>query len=438
MVDSIFSKRLYGFVSILLLLSLLFIIDVKPTYGVSVVVNTTNDDQDKEDSYCSLREAITAITNLEEDYYGCTGGDVSSVITLSAGIYTINSQLPYITNTTITIDGAGEETTTIQASECDPTQGTCTNDYLAFWVYPSGDLTLNNLTIRYVKNIDNGNGGAIFNSGALNISNCILTANRAASGGVIQNLGGTITITDSIFSGNVADDRGGVITNDSAIIITNSTFSGNISQDASDFGDGGVFYNSAAGNITIEKSTFSDNEGRFGGTISNYGALEMTNSTFSGNTASIRGGAIYNNNNLTITNCTFSENASGFGGAAIENSNVGTLNYTNTIIANSIIGEEGFECNNNEGTIGINSENLVEDGSCDALFSGDPLLGPLADNGGPTQTHALSVDSTAIDNAQLTFCPATDQRGVSRPQGEGCDIGAYERESFIYLPLIMK
>ena len=56
----------------------------------------------------------------------------------------------------------------------------------------------------------------------------------------------------------------------------------------------------------------------------------------------------------------------------------------------------------------------------------DPLLGPLADNGGPTLTHALGVGSPAIDSADAGACPATDQRGVARPQGAGCDVGSFE------------
>jgi hypothetical protein len=58
----------------------------------------------------------------------------------------------------------------------------------------------------------------------------------------------------------------------------------------------------------------------------------------------------------------------------------------------------------------------------------DPRLGPLADNGGPTRTHALLLGSPAIDAASTPDCPTTDQRGVLRPQGAACDIGSYERE----------
>ena len=62
------------------------------------------------------------------------------------------------------------------------------------------------------------------------------------------------------------------------------------------------------------------------------------------------------------------------------------------------------------------------------IFGADPLLGPLADNGGPTQTHALLAGSPAIDHSDNLTCPPTDQRGVSRPQGPACDTGAYEAE----------
>ncbi|MEW5939264.1 MAG: choice-of-anchor Q domain-containing protein, partial [Chloroflexota bacterium] len=83
------------------------------------------------------------------------------------------------------------------------------------------------------------------------------------------------------------------------------------------------------------------------------------------------------------------------------------------------------------GTIGTNTNNLVENGSCSAALSGDPLLGPLANNGGPTQTHAVLAGSIAIDAGEDGICAAApvnnlDQRGVTRPQGAHCDIGAYE------------
>jgi hypothetical protein len=83
--------------------------------------------------------------------------------------------------------------------------------------------------------------------------------------------------------------------------------------------------------------------------------------------------------------------------------------------------------------MGTNLANLIEDGSCTPALSGDPLLGPLQDNGGPTWTHALLEFSPALEMGDAAVCAlppvnGIDQRGVSRPQGFGCDIGAFERE----------
>ena len=83
-------------------------------------------------------------------------------------------------------------------------------------------------------------------------------------------------------------------------------------------------------------------------------------------------------------------------------------------------------------TINSLGNNLFTDGTCFPVGSdqivGAAGLGPLSDNGGPTATHALETGSPALDTADPAGCPATDQRGVTRPQGAGCDVGAYERE----------
>jgi hypothetical protein len=129
-----------------------------------------------------------------------------------------------------------------------------------------------------------------------------------------------------------------------------------------------------------------------------------------------------------VTNSTFSGNSAPAGGGIHSHAGFyaeGVLNYSNTIIANS---SAGGDCVISDGFIGTNTNNLVEDNSCSPALHADPLLGPLQDNGGPTQTLALLPGSPAIDAALLANCPATDQRGVSRPQGAGCDIGAFELE----------
>jgi hypothetical protein len=107
---------------------------------------------------------------------------------------------------------------------------------------------------------------------------------------------------------------------------------------------------------------------------------------------------------------------------------MGTLYLKNSILANST----GYDDCYNSGTFAANINNLIETtgtnlNSCGtALLTGDPVLGPLASNGGLTQTMALQSGSPAIDTAAGGYCPATDQRGVARPQGNGCDIGAFE------------
>jgi hypothetical protein len=89
--------------------------------------------------------------------------------------------------------------------------------------------------------------------------------------------------------------------------------------------------------------------------------------------------------------------------------------------------------------------NLIGDGSCGLAATGDitgtdPLLGPLQDNGGYAETQALLEDSPAIDAIPLAHCAVdADQRGVSRPQGPACDMGAYELAEALktYLPLVL-
>jgi hypothetical protein len=109
-----------------------------------------------------------------------------------------------------------------------------------------------------------------------------------------------------------------------------------------------------------------------------------------------------------------------------------TLNVGNSIVAS---GQDGcFLAPFGAGAVAIHSlgNNVFTDGSCFPMGSdqivGDPGLGALGDNGGPTLTHALLPGSPAIDAASGAFCPATDQRGVARPIGPACDVGAFELE----------
>jgi hypothetical protein len=170
----------------------------------------------------------------------------------------------------------------------------------------------------------------------------------------------------------------------------------------------------------------------------------VTNGTFTGNSAGESGGGISNwdDGETWVTNSTFSGNSAVNGGGI---DNRGTLHLFNTIVANS---PSGGNCS---GTIAItNGGNNIDDGTTcgwgstdGSMSSTDPLLGALADNGGPTETFALLPGSPAIDG--VTFnepngAPSTDQRSVARPQGVRYDIGAFEYEFpySLYLPLIMR
>jgi predicted outer membrane repeat protein len=217
-------------------------------------------------------------------------------------------------------------------------------------------------------------------------------------GGIYVEGNGTLNVANSAFSGNSATGGwGGGIANQGMLTVTNVTFSNNSADGA-------------------------------GGGITNSGVLTVTNSTFSGNSAG-GGGGIINSGVLTVTNSTFSGNSATFG-SGIYNSGIMTL-YNTLVAAN--IGEDCY------GTLTADSFNLDSDGSCDNATQktvGQINLGPLADNGGSTQTMALLPGSAAIDAGNNAVCPATDQRGVARPQG-ACDVGAFEVVK-VYLPLILR
>ncbi len=280
------------------------------------------------------------------------------------------------------------------------------------------------LTQSAVLSSTAGVGGGLYNSGTLIVTDSTLSGNLTgnAGGGILNE--GAMTVTGSTFSGNSAGFAGGGIWNEGAMTVAGSTLSRN---SAGQWG-GGI--DNASGTLTVADSTLSGNSAlEFGGGILNDGTLRVENSTLSGNSADLFGGGIMNYGMLTMTHGTLSGNSAlDLGGGLF--SAFGTLNYAGTLIANS---PTGGDCYIDSGTIGINTNNLVEDGSCGAALSGDPLLDALADNSGDTFTFALLPGSPALDAVPVLSCTlATDQRGVSRPQpaGGNCDIGAFESRGF--------
>lgn len=282
-----------------------------------------------------------------------------------------------------------------------------------------------------------GGGGGIYNDASpkLTITDSIISGNTAvgAQGGGIY---GSVTLRSSEVVGNhaQASSGGGLHTWNASI--TNSTIADNSAA-----GDGGGIYLRDNRTLAILGSTLSGNQAgasSYGGAILNHPGATTTvvNSTISGNSAGY-GGGIQNTagGSVSLSSVTIagnqSPNVGGVGGMA----NQGTLSMVNTIIANSTNGN----CSNiGAGSIPTNQANLVQDGSCGTTTSGDVMLGSLADNGGPTKTHALRVGSPAIDAGDAAYCAAEpgaanrDQRGVARPvdgdtvPGAICDIGAFE------------
>lgn len=289
------------------------------------------------------------------------------------------------------------------------------NNFRLLMVEQFGNLTLSEVTLRNgqtdlkdnVNSTAEGSGGAVLNEGTLTINNSTISGNTASyyGGGLFNRNNGTATLTNSTVSNNNAYKGGG-------------------------------FSNSSSSNITLMASTVSGNTAQssndgYGGGIQNNGNLTLTNSTVSGNSADGGGGGIINYGSATINNSTISNNqAPSVGGVYNANLVNTTLSMTNTIIANSVSGDDCV----NDATIATNANNLIERDStqrpCAAPLNGDPRLGPLQNNGGPTLTHGLLAGSPAIDAGTNCSGPPVngiDQRGAARDAN--CDIGAFEGES---------
>lgn len=345
----------------------------------------------------------------------------------------VNTTVSGNTSTSATIFNDGEMILTSSVVSGNSTQGGAAGIYNGGGSsYVPGffaTLILNDSTISDNTAIAGGPGG-IRSAGNLTLTRSTVSGNRVnqagVNGGGIFNLA-TMNLSNSIVSGNSAPGFGGGIHNTygSESTITDSTVSNNTA------GNGGGGISNYGGHLTINNSTLSSNSARDGGGIYNFDSqLMVTNSTLSGNTGSNRGGGIYNYAPLILTNVTLSGNSAPEGGGIYVFSTNFTPYLSNTLIANSLA---GGNCAGLTQYLTDNGYNQADDNTCNLASgsSSSPNLGLLADNGGPTQTHALLPGSPAIDQipSGANGCGTDitiDQRGVTRPQGANCDIGAYE------------
>ena len=283
-------------------------------------------------------------------------------------------------------------------------------------------------------------------SGTAQISGVTITNGNITSngGGILNSSSGGLTLTNSTVSNNTASGgsgQGGGILNSGTLTLIDTTVSGNTSGYI-----GGGIWNS--GTQIVSNSTVSGNTAEFGGGMWNGigGIITLTNSTISGNSADAWGGGVFNDcftigcGTLILSNVTVTNNTAGWDGGGIYNdclSGCGTVEPVNAVIAGNTAASPGWDCSG-PGVVTSLGHNLDSDGSCGLTATGDlsntdPLPGPLQDNGGPAFTHALLLGSQAIDagnpatpSSGGNACEATDQRGIARPQGTACDIGAFE------------
>jgi CSLREA domain-containing protein len=343
-----------------------------------ITVNSTLDELGN-DGQCTLREAVIAANTDKSSGKKsgeCPAGNGSDTIELPAGTY-------LLTRT----DSGNEDSSSTGDLDI------------------RGDLTIQGqgAQVTFIQAVDFKDRLIHVLEGRAQISGVTLSAgNVTGSGGAMFNLS-ELTLLSSAITGNRASENGGGV------------------------------YNAPGATFTLQDSTLADNHaGADGGALADGGGtISVTNSTLSGNTAGGLGGGLANAGSALLESTTLANNQSASGGGGLAALS-GTLTSHNILLADNLdLSASSPDCS---GTLASQGYNLIGDTSGCSLpgsSTGDlldlaPLLGSLADNGGGTQTQALLTGSPAIDAGDNLNCPASDQRGVQRPQGAACDIGAFE------------
>jgi hypothetical protein len=409
-------------------------VEVQPT---TLTVNTTSDSATSPAGTLTLRQAI----QVADGSVPLSSVPAGQVVAGDAGFYQVTfgltaastialaGQLPAITGA-VSIRGPGASTLTILGA------GNGTNQPVLAVNAPA-TAELSGLTLD--GNALHNSGIAVGANGSLILQDAtVQNTYTAGNGGGLAITGGAVSVTRGRFIGDYAEQVGGAIAvTGGALTVSQSTFD-------SDFAglDGGGIYAAGAGGLTVVGSTFSNNiaENRGGGIESVGIQTTVSDSTFAGNTANAGGGIAElltpAPNSLTLTSSTLAGNNTGVG------SNGGGLfvqiGAPATIRSTIIAGNTGGDVFGSVAAAG--DHNLIGDGTgMSGLANGvngnqvgttaapiSPLLGPLADNGGPTKTMALLPGSPSINTGSNPANLAVDQRGYSRVVGPAADIGAFE------------
>lgn len=294
---------------------------------------------------------------------------------------------------------------------------------------------------------DCGGGGALYFDGT----------RRPEDGGPDN-----VIIEDSTFINNTTNNHGGAIfygiRSNEVAVLRNLTFTGNravVSPSMAGSGTAGALWlgpgvgGQTGYSFLLENSTFNNNSSQSqGGAFWSRSPARVINSTFVGNEAINpnfpntdwrrgNGGAITAAERalVELNNVTIVGNTAGFNGGGVAGENVAV---SNTIVANNV-GQWSLQLqqncthflvnrgNNLHFLLGTSNPNPVGQSNCGATLTyQNPVVGALGNYGGPTQTVPLLAGSAAIDTGNNATCAAADQRGVTRPQGPACDIGAFE------------
>src|SRR5271166_4292933 len=404
-------------------------------------------------SGCGTLRAAIEKANLAPNNRGSGAhGDTIKFAHSVRGTILLTSALPAL-STDMVISGPGPSALRVARSGASQTP--------AFRIFTVGRGAVIKITGLTITGGSAADGGGIGNAGSLSLVNTTISGNSAVGpplsseatlGGGIEN-SGTLSVTDSTFSGNSASggflsfESGGGIGNSGTLSVTDSTFSSNSATSAitPDLSAGGAASGGGIGNsgtLSVTNSTFSGNSATVdggGGGIGNCGTLSVatvSNSTISGNSATVReenqmegyGGGIADSGVGSITYVTVADNsAASGGGVAITFGAQSLFDSIDSIFQNT----QGGNVSVAAGVFRSLGHNLFSDDPGISIAPTDrvntnPLLGPLANNGGPTLTQALLPGSPAINAGIPVVGITTDQRGAPRPAGSAPDIGAFQ------------